>query len=137
VRAASREELEAVKGIGPRMSEVIRAFLDGEQNARAIDHILERGVEPVPPPAPAETPLAGRKFVFTGSLEHMTRAQARKLVEGAGARAVSSVSAETDHVVAGEGPGSKLERAQELGVDVLDEEAFVALLADAGVEVPS
>jgi DNA ligase (NAD+) len=119
------------------MSEAIRSFLDGEENASAIDHILERGVEPIPPPAPAETPLAGKKFVFTGSLEHMTRAQARKLVEGAGARAVSSVSAETDYVVAGEGPGSKLKRAQELELDVLDEEAFVTLLADAGLEVSS
>jgi DNA ligase (NAD+) len=124
IRGATREELEAVPGIGPTMSEAIRSFLDGDENAAAIDHVLARGVEPVPPAAPAETPLAGRKFVFTGGLERMTRSQAKKLVEGAGARAVGSVSAETDYVVAGE-----------LGVTVLDEEAFVALLAEAGVEV--
>jgi DNA ligase (NAD+) len=136
VRTASREQLEAVRGIGPTMSEAIRGFLDGEQNAAAIDHVLARGVEPVPPEAPADTALAGRRLVFTGGLERMTRAQAKKLVEGAGARVVSAVSAETDYVVVGEDPGSKYDKALELGVTVLDEDGFLALLLDAGVEVP-
>jgi DNA ligase (NAD+) len=118
------------------MSEAIREFLDGEQNAAAIDHVLARGVEPVPPEAPADTALAGRRLVFTGGLERMTRAQAKKLVEGAGARVVSAVSAETDYVVVGEDPGSKYDKALELGVTVLDEDGFLALLRDAGVEVP-
>jgi DNA ligase (NAD+) len=136
VRTASREQLEEVHGIGPTMSEAIREFLDGEQNAAAIDHVLARGVEPVPPEAPADTALAGRRLVFTGGLERMTRAQAKKLVEGAGARVVSAVSAETDYVVVGEDPGSKYDKALELGVTVLDEDGFLALLRDAGVEVP-
>jgi DNA ligase (NAD+) len=136
IRRATPEALEEVKGIGPKMSAAIRGFLDREQNARAIDHILEKGLELVAPEGPAETPLAGAKFVFTGGLGRMSRARAKKLVEGAGARAVSSVSTETDYVVAGEGTGSKYDKAVELGVEILDEEAFVALLEGAGIEVP-
>jgi DNA ligase (NAD+) len=136
IRAATREELEAVPGIGPKMSEAIRTFLDGEENSAAIDHILERGVRPVAPAAPADTALAGLRFVFTGSLGRLSRAQAKKLVESAGARAVGSVSAETDYVVAGEDPGSKHARALELGVRILTEDEFLNLLEDAGLETP-
>lgn len=136
IRAASAQELEAVDGIGPKMSEAIRGFLDTPANATAIDHILARGVAPVAPEGPAETELAGRRFVFTGGLARLTRSQARKLVEGAGARAVSSVSAETDWVVAGSDPGSKYDKAVELGVEILTEEAFLDLLRDAGIETP-
>jgi DNA ligase (NAD+) len=136
IREASHEELEEVKGIGPKMSEAIRDFLDQEQNARAIDHIVRKGMELVPPEGPDETSLAEKKFVFTGGMERMSRARAKKLVEGAGARAVSSVSSETDYVVAGEGAGSKYDKAVELGLEILDEEGFVSLLEEAGVEVP-
>ena len=136
IRAADEEALEAVPGIGPIMSLAIRGFLQTPANALAIDHILARGVAPVPPDAPADTELAGCKFVFTGGLERLSRASAKKLVESAGARAVSSVSAETDWVVAGTDPGSKYDKAVELGLTVLSEEAFIALLRDAGIEVP-
>lgn len=137
IRTATREQLEEVKGIGPRMSEAITSFFSEPANREAIDHVLERGVEPVPPEAPAETPLAGKRFVFTGSLETLSRSRAKKLVESAGARAVGSVSGETDYVVVGSDPGSKKERAEELDVPILDEEAFLALLARSGVEVPA
>lgn len=136
IRAADEEALEAVPGIGPIMSLAIRSFLQTPANAVAIDHILARGVAPVPPDAPADTELAGCKFVFTGGLERLSRASAKKLVESAGARAVSSVSAETDWVVAGTDPGSKYDKAVELGLTVLSEDAFIALLRDAGIEVP-
>jgi DNA ligase (NAD+) len=135
IRSADREALEEVDGIGPTMSGAIRDFLDHDQNAAAIDRILDRGVELEAPEAPQETELAGVKFVFTGSLSRFSRARAKKLVEGAGARAVSSVSGETDYLVAGEDPGSKYDRAQELGVEILDEESFVELLEGAGAEV--
>ena len=137
IRAADEEALGAVPGIGPIMSEAIRSFLVTPANALAIDHILLRGVAPISPEAPVETELAGRKFVFTGGLEGLSRANAKKLVESAGARAVTSVSAETDWVVAGTDPGSKYDRAIELGLTVLTEEAFIALLRDAGIQVPS
>lgn len=136
LRAASAEELEAIAGVGPVMSRAIVAFFESEQNARAIDAILARGVEPVPPAAPRETGLAGKKFVFTGGLTGLGRAEAKKLVEEAGARVVGSVSKETDFVVVGDDPGSKYEKAVELGVPTLDEAAFVALLRETGVRAP-
>lgn len=137
IRAADAEALVAVPGIGPVMSEAIRAFLTTPANALAIDHILDRGLEPIPPEAPAETELAGRKFVFTGGLARLTRSNAKKLVESAGARAVSSVSSETDWVVAGSDAGSKYDKAVELGLAVLSEDEFIELLERAGIEVPT
>ena len=83
-------------------------------------------------PLPAS---AGKKFVFTGGLIGLTRGQAKQMVEGAGGRVVGSVSKETDYVVVGDDPGSKYDKAVELGVTTLDEAGFVALLKEAGVEV--
>ncbi len=139
IREADQEALQAVPGIGPRMSELITAFFADERNARVIDELLGRMEALEPPPGeeePGAGPLAEQTFVFTGSLETMSRARARELVEGLGARTTSSVSGETDVVVAGPGAGSKLERARELQVQVLDEEGFLALLARHGVERP-
>lgn len=135
IRSADREALEAVEGIGPKMSELIVDFLQEDQNASAIDAVLDQGLELVVPRDAGATPLEGKKFVFTGSLERLSRSQAKKVVEGAGARAASSVSGETDFVVAGPGAGSKLERARELGIRTISEEEFLSLLAEAGVEV--
>ncbi len=135
IRTASREELEEVEGIGSKMSEVIRIFLQDANNAAAIDAVLARGVDLSVPEGPPDGGLEGKKFVFTGGLDRLTRPRAKKLVEGAGGRAVSSVSGETDYVVAGSDAGSKLDRARELGVTVLDEEEFFRLLEEAGVEV--
>ncbi len=135
VREADREALEAVEGIGPRMSELIVDFLREEQNARAIDAVLGQGMELLVPEEKGARPLEGKKFVFTGSLERLTRSQAKKVVEKAGGKAVSSVSGETDYVVAGPGAGSKLDTARELGVTVWNEEEFLAFLEDAGVEM--
>jgi len=130
IREAEGDALEAVAGVGPKMSELILEFLREEKNARAIDAVLARGMDLVPPEAPADTGLAGRKFVFTGGLEGLTRSEAKKLVEGAGGRVASSVSAETDFVVAGSDAGSKLGKARELGIPILDEAAFLKLLAE-------
>ena len=135
VRIADREALESVDGIGPKVSEFIFDFLREEQNAQALEGLLSKGMELVSPKGVTETALGGKKFVFTGGMDRLTRPQAKKLVEGAGARAVSSVSKETDFVVAGADAGSKLAKARELGVTVLNEEEFLELLAQAGVEV--
>jgi DNA ligase (NAD+) len=86
--------------------------------------------------AAAGQPLAGKKFVFTGSLERLPRRDAEALVEALGARATGSVSKATDYVVVGEEPGSKAEKARRLGVTVLDEAAFLALLAEHGATLP-
>jgi DNA ligase (NAD+) len=78
-------------------------------------------------------PFGGIKFVFTGGMTSMSRSQAKKLVEMAGARVMTSVSAETDIVVAGEGSGSKMEKALSLGLTILDEEGFLEFLREKGV----
>ena len=138
LRDASREALEAVDGIGPKMSEAIHAFLHEPRNAEALDHILQRGMELEPPRSRrVSDALSGTRFVFTGGLSRMSRGEAKKLAESAGAKVVGSVSKSTTHVVAGEDPGSKYDKAVELGVPVLDEEAFLALLRESGVDVPT
>jgi DNA ligase (NAD+) len=135
IRSAGPEQLEAVPGIGPKMSALIVDFFRDERIGRALDHLLERIEElAVPDDGAGEGPLAGQSFVFTGGMEAMSRSRAKRIVEGLGARATSSVSKETDVVVAGEGAGSKLARARELGVQVLDEEGFLALLREHGAE---
>ena len=137
IRGASDEELQEVEGIGPRMSEGIRAFFQEPHNRHILDRLLAGRVTLIEPAARAEggRPLEGLTFVFTGGLERLSRSQAKELVEANGARATSSVSGETDYVVVGEDPGSKLDEARERGVTTLDEEGFVALLAEKGVEV--
>ncbi len=136
IRTADRESLEAVEGIGPKMSEAIYGFLREEENARAIDAVLSKKMELVSPAPAGEqgSSLEGKRFVFTGGMETLSRPEAKKLVEAGGGRAVSSISANTDFVVAGENAGSKLDRARELGLKILNEEEFLSLLQDAGLQ---
>jgi DNA ligase (NAD+) len=130
---AEPSAFDAVPGIGPKMSALIHDFLANPGNREAILHILER-VRPVPPPAHVDSALAGKKFVFTGGMSRLSREHAKKLVEEHGGKVVGSVSKATDWVVVGEDPGSKYEKAQELGVATLDEDQFLALLEEAGVD---
>jgi len=134
LREAAPEALEEVDGVGPKMAEGIAGFFADERNAALLDALAERVeiVEPELPGAPEERPLDGRRFVFTGSLDGFTRGEAQEAVERLGARATSSVSGATDVLVAGDSPGSKLERAREEDVEIMDEEAFVALLEEHG-----
>jgi len=134
LREADEDALQAVPGIGPRMSEQIRAFFGEPRNAQAIDALRARMTELTVPGQDGAQPLAGLRFVFTGTLESLPRSRAKRIVESAGARVTSAVSAETDFLVAGEKAGSKLVRATELGVPVLDEAAFLARLRELGLE---
>jgi DNA ligase (NAD+) len=127
LRAASEEDLVKVEGLGANMAGEIRLFFDGH-GGEEIDHLLEAGVRPQEAEAPAEGPLTGKTFVFTGTLSRMTRPDAEELVRGLGAKAGSSVSSKTDYLVAGEAAGSKLEKAQRLKVAVLTEDEFLALV---------
>ncbi|MCB1056076.1 MAG: NAD-dependent DNA ligase LigA [Acidobacteria bacterium] len=133
VQGASEEELQAVPGIGPRMAEQIRAFFDQEHNQKILARLLDGRVvvesrEPATRSEPADLPLAGKKMVFTGTLEGYSRPEAKKLVEALGARVTGSVSTATDYVVVGADPGSKADKARELGVETLDEAGFRRLL---------
>ena len=93
-----------------------------------VSKLLAVGVEPQAVEAPGEGLLTGKTFVFTGTLETMSRPDAEALVRKLGGKAASAVSSKTDYVVAGPGAGSKLERAQKLKVAILDEEQFLALV---------
>ncbi|MFP4250289.1 MAG: NAD-dependent DNA ligase LigA [Armatimonadota bacterium] len=130
---ASQEELEEVPEIGPKIAESIVRYFTRPENADLPERLEELGVDTTrhDPEEGEGTALAGLTFVFTGALEQMTRAEAQEMVENLGARATSSVSGNTDYVVAGPGAGSKLEKARELGVEVLDEDEFLEMVGDA------
>lgn len=132
LQGATVEQLEAVDGIGPIMSEQIRAFLDDERNRERIAAVIGHMNALVAPERAGGEGLTGMRFVFTGGLERFSRSDAKRLIEENGGRVVGSVSSETTHVVVGENPGSKLQKGLDLGVVILSEEAFVELLRAAG-----
>jgi len=132
VRALQRASFEAVRdapGIGPTIAESVTAFFANPANAALIDKLLAAGVKPAAPQTAGRGPLAGKRVVFTGSLESLTRGNAEALVKARGGVISGSVSGKTDFVVAGEDPGNKLARARELGVQVLDEKQFIKMIA--------
>ena len=127
---ASPEELAQTPGVGEKMAHSIGAQLHDERMLKLIEDLRAQGLrfhEEGPPPS--EGPLAGSTLVLTGSLPELSREDATQLILAAGGRVTGSVSKKTDYVVAGESPGSKLEKAERLGVAVLDEAALLALLA--------
>lgn len=131
LREASTETLAEVHGVGPKMATAIREFLDEPHNAAVLDQLVDgrvtlRETEPAPTAEPG--PLDGKKVVFTGGLESLSRDQAKALVEEAGGRVTGSVSKATDYVVVGENPGSKAKKAGDLGVELLDEASFRELI---------
>jgi len=127
LRSATVEQLLEVEGVGPNMAREIRLFFDGH-GGELIDHLLAAGVRPQEAEAPAEGPLTGKTFVFTGTMTRMARPQAEELVRSLGGRAAGTVSSKTDYVVAGEAAGSKLDKAQRLKVPVLTEDGFLELI---------
>ena len=130
LREASREELEAIDQIGPVMAESIYGYLREPRHQAVIDDLLTAGVEPRAEAGRARTgAFSGKTVVVTGSLEHFTRQQAQQAIKDAGGKASSSVSKKTDFVVAGAEPGSKLDKARELGVTVIDERQFMEMLS--------
>jgi DNA ligase (NAD+) len=138
LQAASAEELAGVPGIGPVVAEAVEQFLGDRHNRETVDKLRAAGVRLVEDsPRRAADPLGGKTFVLTGKLPSLTRGQAQDLIEAAGGRVSGSVSRATDYVVAGDDPGSKLDKATRLGVAVVDEAGLRALLggdADAGSE---
>jgi DNA ligase (NAD+) len=133
LRAAAREELEQVPGIGPAIAESVARFFADAQNAAEVERFLKAGVRwpAAQPRTQPAGPLAGKTFVLSGGLAGMTRSEAKRRIEELGGRVASSVSKKTDYLVVGDEPGSKLEKARELGVEVLDQPDFERLLGGA------
>jgi len=127
LREATEEDLQRVEGVGPNMAGEVRRYFQGH-GAELVQKLLAAGVEPQAAEAVGDGPFAGKTFVFTGTLETMSRPDAEALVRQLGGKPAGSVSSKTDYVVAGPGAGSKLEKAQKLKLTVLDEEQFKALL---------
>ena len=131
--AATAEQLEEVDEIGARIAESVRAFFASEQNRKLLDRLLGEGLrmeeEGASEADDADLPLEGKVFVLTGSLAEMTRNEAAARVQALGGKVSGSVSGKTDFVVAGEKAGSKLRKAEKLGVEVLDQAGFEELLA--------
>jgi DNA ligase (NAD+) len=122
-------ELTAIGGIGPVVAEAVVEFFKEEHNEEMLDALLAQvSIEPMEAPATASSPVAGKTVVFTGSLEQMTREEAKAMAERLGAKVAGSVSKKTDIVVAGPGAGSKLAKAAELGLQVMDEDGWFALV---------
>ena len=130
LRGASLEDLQAIEGIGAVVAESIQEYFAREEERPFLDKLVRAGIRPIfPERKPAATgPFAGKTVVFTGTLELRSREDAEALVRSLGGKAVGSVSAKTDLVVAGAGAGSKLDKARKLGVKVVDEETFDGML---------
>jgi len=126
---AKEEELRSIPSIGPKIAESIAAFFRQEDNKRMIEELRKAGVEPKGK-APAKLsgmPLAGKEFVLTGTLESMPRQGAEARIKALGGATGSSVTKKTTYVVAGADPGSKLDKARNLGITVLSEEEFLKM----------
>jgi DNA ligase (NAD+) len=127
--AATAEQIEATQGVGPKMAERIAEQLADEKTRDVIEDLRREGVTlALEGPPPGEGPLAGKTFVLTGTLPDLTREDATERITRAGGRVTGSVSKKTDYVVAGDSPGSKLAKAERLGVAVIDEAGLLDLL---------
>jgi DNA ligase (NAD+) len=129
VLAATAEEIEQTPGVGPKMAASIASQLAAPPMLELIERLRAAGLQFAEEgPPPGEGPLAGLSFVLTGTLPTLTREAATELILAAGGRVTSAVSKKTDYVVAGDSAGSKLEKAERLGVAVIDERGLLTLL---------
>jgi DNA ligase (NAD+) len=125
------DDLNGINGVGAVMATSLVTTLAQEAERASIDRLVaELDIEPAERPA-MTSPIAGKTIVFTGSLERMTRAEAKSRAESLGAKVAGSVSARTDLVVAGPGAGSKGRKAAELGIETIDEDGWLDLLGKA------
>jgi DNA ligase (NAD+) len=128
IMAASAQELERVEEVGPRISEAILEFFSRPANRILVEKLKEAGVEMTAEKKVRTSQLEGFTFVLTGTLPNLTREEAKQRIEAAGGKVSSSVSRKTSYVVAGEEAGSKLDKAQELKIPILDEPGLMKLL---------
>ena len=136
LRDADEDTLVEVPDVGPVVAASIRRFFDESRNTEVIDALVDElsweETVPVRPDERAPSPLAGKTFVLTGTLDTMSRDDAKRKLQALGAKVTGSVSKRTDFVVAGTNPGSKLDKARTLGITVVDGEGLVELLDGAG-----
>jgi len=125
---ASRKELEAIDGIGPVAAESVESFFDQIENRNTVGQLQHSGIQILQTSHKTAQVLKGKVFVLTGTLGAMTRRQAKEMIETAGGKVSSSVSRNTDYLVTGDSAGSKLRRAKDLGIPIIDEPAFKDLL---------
>ena len=128
---ASEEDIAEVDGIGPKIAASVREFFSIEKNVAVLERLRAAGVvlEEERPDADLPQTLTGMTFVLTGTLTGRTRSEAKAALQALGAKVAGSVSKKTNYVVAGEAAGSKLTKAEQLGVPVIDEAALDAVLA--------
>ncbi len=129
--AASEEELQRADEIGPKVALSIREFFEDEHNRALVERLRKAGLQftyDAPKPAAVVEGIAGKTFVLTGTLPTLSRDEAKARIEAVGGKVTGSVSKKTDYVLAGADAGSKLEKAQTLGITVIDEAAFLSLL---------
>ena len=126
---ADRETLSAIDGVGPQIAESVSDYFADPQNRALLERLFKAGVTPVSTRLkPTDTPVAGKTFVLTGTLSSVKRSEAKEMITQKGGKAGSTVSRNTNYLVAGDEPGSKLQKARELGVTILNEKEFLALL---------
>jgi len=126
--AADKKTLENIDQIGPTMAESVYEYFRDAKNRSVVDELLATGVKPKRPAKRRSDKLAGKTIVVTGALENFTRQQIEQTIKQAGGKTSSSVSKKTDFVLAGKDPGSKLDKARQLGVKVISEKAFMEML---------
>jgi DNA ligase (NAD+) len=125
---ATAEELERVEEVGPRISQAIIEFFAQPANLALVQSLKDAGVDMTAEKKQRSTQLAGLTFVLTGTLPTLTRDEAKARIEAAGGKTAGSVSKKTSYVVAGEEAGSKLDKARELNIPILDEAGLLSLL---------
>jgi len=129
LQKASYEELESVDEIGPKIAESLREFFEEPHNRDEIDRLEKQGLKTAQEKSSSgPAPLEGKQFVLTGTLQNMTRDEAKRKIVEAGGRVTSTVSKKTDYVLAGSDPGSKLAKAKKMGVAILDEQGLETFL---------
>ena len=129
---ASEEDLTAIDSIGPRIAESVAAFFAKEKNKSIIETLKERGLTfEADEDRQESSVLEGKKFVLTGSLPHLTRKEATELIRKHGGDTASSVSGNTDYVLAGENPGSKYDKAEKIGVPIINEQEFLDMVGES------
>ncbi len=130
IKNAGQAELDSIEQIGPKIAESVYEYFQDEKKLHVIEQLLSAGLTPIHQKTQKSDKFTGKSVVITGTLESMTRQQAEQAIKQAGGKTSSSISSRTDFLLAGKNPGSKLDKAAGLGVKVLSEQDFLAMLND-------